>query len=269
MILVILIISSFINFSNELFVVLTSIPAIIVIYSLIKRIYLSGYDAIKTFRLYTLPKTIIVPIILLGIGLAIASGPSRFFGQYVLNTLLHIKPSSTPFLKSTQLWETILIFISAVIIFPPIEELVFRGLIMSSLEKSFGVWKAVIASSFIFGLMHLNPSDSIVIAISSLLVGWIVIKTNSILSGIVIHMIGNFIAFISSTIISKYYPNYFHSPDASFNFVTAAVITFAFAVFMLLLSVRLINKRKADNNLVVIPIFRKYMRHIEEQIKAA
>lgn len=48
----------------------------------------------------------------------------------------------------------LLLFMSNVIMAPLIEEILFRGLVFTRLQKAMPVWGALILSSFFFGLMH-------------------------------------------------------------------------------------------------------------------
>lgn len=103
-------------------------------------------------------------------------------------------------------------FISAVLLIPVVEELFFRGIVLSSLlnkKKSF--YLGVLFSSMLFSLIHFNPWDiqsSIPIVLSNLLLGIIlggifVFKRN-IFQVIFLHVIFNLFAFI----LKINYPNY-------------------------------------------------------------
>jgi len=50
-----------------------------------------------------------------------------------------------------------LFVVAVVVVAPLVEELYFRGLLLRSVEYRFGRWVAVVASSAIFALVHLNP----------------------------------------------------------------------------------------------------------------
>ena len=52
----------------------------------------------------------------------------------------------------------LLMFIALVIAAPILEELIFRGIMLDGLLRIYSPTKAVIVSSLLFGLIHLNPA---------------------------------------------------------------------------------------------------------------
>ena len=97
-------------------------------------------------------------------------------------------------------WEIVLFFLVAGIIGPITEEILFRGIIYGFFRR-WGVWTAVILSSFIFVLAHSTLS---VIPLPQV-VGGIVFaiayeKEGSLIVPITIHMLGNMAIFTLSLI---------------------------------------------------------------------
>lgn len=74
-----------------------------------------------------------------------------------------------------------------------VEEFAIRGVVMNSLRK-YGDFFAVIVSSVFFGLMHGNVMQAPFATILGVAIGWLVIKTNSLWTGIAIHFMNNFYA---------------------------------------------------------------------------
>ena len=66
------------------------------------------------------------------------------------------------------------------------EEFAFRGVVLNKLRK-FGDSYAIIMSAVLFGLMHGNLSQIPFAFILGLVIGFIAVKTNSIIPGILIH----------------------------------------------------------------------------------
>ncbi|RKS95161.1 hypothetical protein BC952_0812 [Flavobacterium limicola] len=94
-------------------------------------------------------------------------------------------------------------FITIVIAAPILEELIFRGFILNGLLKSYSPLKAIIISSLLFGLVHLNPWQFIGASIGGILSGWVYFKTNKITLPIIIHMTNNFLALLVSYFNSR------------------------------------------------------------------
>lgn len=86
-------------------------------------------------------------------------------------------------------------FLSVVIAAPIFEELIMRGIILDGFLKRYNPQKAILYSSIIFGLIHLNPWQFIDAFIGGLYIGWIYYRTRSIIPCIAIHVFNNLIAF--------------------------------------------------------------------------
>jgi membrane protease YdiL (CAAX protease family) len=71
------------------------------------------------------------------------------------------------------------------------EELFFRGLIQRSLEKQYSPMQAAIVTGVIFGAYHLNPSSFIPLAILGSYLGFLVMRTKSILVSMAAHFYNN------------------------------------------------------------------------------
>ncbi len=94
-------------------------------------------------------------------------------------------------------------FLSTAIVPALIEEFALRGVIMQPLRR-YGDWFAIIASSLIFGLMHCNLLQIPFAFIAGIAIGYAVIVTESIWTGIIIHFFNNGFAVAVSTIADFY-----------------------------------------------------------------
>ena len=71
------------------------------------------------------------------------------------------------------------------------EELFFRGLVFKSFLERYSVRKAVVASSLLFALFHLNPWQAIVAFPIGVLNAWLVLRTGSLVPGMLAHFATN------------------------------------------------------------------------------
>jgi membrane protease YdiL (CAAX protease family) len=71
------------------------------------------------------------------------------------------------------------------------EELFFRGLILDGLKDNYSPVKAIVVSSLLFGIIHLNPWQFVSAFIIGLFSAWICIKSKSILPSMYIHLFNN------------------------------------------------------------------------------
>ena len=94
-------------------------------------------------------------------------------------------------------------FITIVIAAPILEELIFRGIILNGLLKSYSPLKSIIISSLLFGLIHMNPGQFIGASLGGMLSGWVYFKTKKITLPIIIHMTNNSLAFLGHYFSSR------------------------------------------------------------------
>ena len=90
-------------------------------------------------------------------------------------------------------------FLAMAVVPPFVEEFLFRGLLMSKFRK-FGDGFAVIATAFLFGLMHHNISQMVFAFICGMALGMALVKTNNIWIPVAIHMFVNGFSVLLSLI---------------------------------------------------------------------
>ena len=138
---------------------------------------------------FTIENPRIIPLILLAaipLNLGIA-GPlvelipmSNFFREIMLE------------LASDQ---GLFMFLALVIAAPILEELIFRGIILDGLLRIYSPTKAIVVSSLLFGVIHLNPWQFVGGALAGGFMGWVYFHTRSVLNTILIHAVFNLTAF--------------------------------------------------------------------------
>ena len=129
-----------------------------------------------------------MPMILWGVLLVMASG-------VVLEPLLALFP--------TEAYENVMqtigfggwAIMSTVIAAPILEEVLFRGVIFESFDERFGKGVAVIISALLFGVIHGVPVQMVNAFVVGLVLGYIYLRTRSLISVIIIHAVNNAIAY--------------------------------------------------------------------------
>lgn len=86
------------------------------------------------------------------------------------------------------------------------EEIMFRGFIMRSYE-SLGKGKALIISSILFGFIHFNIQNLAGPIFLGFIIGYIVLRTNSLWIGIYAHMLNNAFALTLGFFLSDFVAN--------------------------------------------------------------
>ena len=88
----------------------------------------------------------------------------------------------------------------AVIGAPLIEEIVFRGIVFRSLRRVSPPWVAILVSSVLFGLYHMNTVQIVYATLMGLVAGIIFEKSNNLLFPILVHVANNLVAAIQGFI---------------------------------------------------------------------
>jgi len=91
-----------------------------------------------------------------------------------------------------------LLFLSVAIVTPIVEELMFRGYILDAINRKHSDWTAIIWSSILFGLIHVDPFVVGQAFMGGIIYGWIRVRTGSLLPSIAGHMMWNMLALMLS-----------------------------------------------------------------------
>jgi uncharacterized protein len=152
------------------------------------------------------------------------------------------------------------------------EEFVHRGILLKGYAKEIGVKRALIYSSLLFGLMHLNVGQFFYATIMGLLIGVTVVVSGSIIPAIIVHFMNNAINVYLSYAIQnelfgyKFYENintFLQSSNPALTFISAFAFLAILAVLIIFLLLRLF-KENTINKLEKLKV--KLERTIDSQI---
>jgi len=131
----------------------------------------------------------------------------------------------------------ILLLLSTGILFPILEEVIFRGFIFNELKKNISITKAIVIQAFLFGLLHLNLIQGSYAFLLGLFFAYIYLWTESILGPITLH-----IGINSYTVLATKFPQL--SVDN--------ILLLVLSVFVLIMGTTVIYKTriKLDNELI-------------------
>ena len=88
-------------------------------------------------------------------------------------------------------------FVAIAILAPIMEEVIFRKIMIDEFKQSTKkAWIAILISSILFGIVHLNPAQIPFAFLAGIFFGWMYIQTGSILPSIVGHIVNNSFAFL-------------------------------------------------------------------------
>ena len=77
------------------------------------------------------------------------------------------------------------------ILAPFAEELFFRAVIYRWLRDQWGMWPAILVSSLVFGIVHVDPAVGAAAAVLGVLLAWIYERSDSLWAPVVVHILNN------------------------------------------------------------------------------
>jgi hypothetical protein len=123
------------------------------------------------------------------------------FGQEFLNSLKslydYFESFTSKLVVSSNTGEfTLVVFVIALT--PAIcEEFMFRGLILSNLQKLGGVKIPVIFTGLLFAIFHFHPFNLIPLIILGIFISYIAFYSNSIIPAVMVHFLNNFMSALA------------------------------------------------------------------------
>lgn len=134
----------------------------------------------------------------------------------------------------------IVAFISLCIIAPVFEEIIYRGIILEQLSKRYSSFLGIIVSGLIFGLIHANIHQGVNAFFIGLIIGFIYIKTDSLILCMFWHFANNFLVFIASM----------NTAEAAGNTVPGfSVLQLIFGIIIFIISYKFFNRRDDEREL--------------------
>lgn len=158
-------------------------------------------------------KRAILPIILMGLALNILT--EIFISVIPFSEDLLMEYSQNVALAFSG--NIVIDIIAVAIIAPIVEEVVFRGLVFTRLNKGMNVVLAVILSSLLFAVMHLQLIWIIYAFVFGVIFNLIYIRFKSLLANILLHMSYNLVPFILMAIMGE------NAENISINYILAAL----------------------------------------------
>lgn len=98
---------------------------------------------------------------------------------------------------------TAVALISTVLVAPIVEEILFRGIILSRLRKAMPVAPAILLSSLVFGLMHGQILWIAYAAFLGIILALVAVRTKSILATILLHVTFNLAGMLVPHLVSE------------------------------------------------------------------
>ncbi|MBO9998254.1 MAG: CPBP family intramembrane metalloprotease [Cyanobacteria bacterium SID2] len=94
-------------------------------------------------------------------------------------------------------------FITASVLAPVFEELIFRGFLLPSLTRYVPVWGSIVLSSLVFALAHLSVSEVLPLATLGVVLGVIYTRSRNLLAAMLMHGLWNSGTLVSLVILGS------------------------------------------------------------------
>ena len=119
----------------------------------------------------------------------------------IMNILIDNQNGSNPLLEivlnNNNYLSFFLLFITTTLLAPLFEEIIFRGILLPTLSRDFGIILGIIVSSFIFALAHLSLGEMPPLFVLGIGLGITRIASGSLLSSVIMHSLWNGLTFFN------------------------------------------------------------------------
>ena len=109
-------------------------------------------------------------------------------------------------------------FLLGVIIAPVTEEPLFRGFILTGLLANYPERKAILYSAVLFGAMHMSPAAMISLSLWGWVVGWVFVRTGSLIPCLFVHALTNLFVWTAAHVITSDLPGVTPKPGEEAEF---------------------------------------------------
>jgi len=119
----------------------------------------------------------------------------------IMNILIENQNGSNPLLEivlnNNNYLSFILLFVTTTLFAPLFEEIIFRGILLPTLSRDFGIILGIIVSAFIFALAHLSLGEMPPLFVLGIGLGITRIASGSLLSSVIMHSLWNGLTFLN------------------------------------------------------------------------
>ncbi|MBN2201276.1 CPBP family intramembrane metalloprotease [bacterium] len=157
---------------------------------------LGHYPFRQVFRLSPVKPGLLAASVPLGLGVGILGDELDRMVQSVVPMPVHILQALKEFMTVDGFAEAALVVGMAVIAAGVVEEMLFRGFLQTSLERSGTPGKAIGATAAVFAFLHFNPWWTFQIFALGIVLGILAWRSRSIWPCVVIHALNNAVSML-------------------------------------------------------------------------
>lgn len=153
------------------------------------------YEVSELFRFRKVPPFTVLLSIIIGLAISVVGDELDRIVQIFL-PLPEFILEQLKSMKADTFSDWIWLLIGVVLFAAVSEEMVFRGFLQVALEKKGDATRAVMLTSLAWTFIHVNPYWFIQIFIMGVVIGFLAWQTDSIIPGIIVHGVNNFLSLL-------------------------------------------------------------------------
>ena len=119
----------------------------------------------------------------------------------IMNILIDNQNGSNPLLEivlnNKNYISFFILFVTTTLLAPFFEEIIFRGVLLPTLSRDFGIIWGIIVSAFIFALAHLSIGEMPPLFVLGIGLGITRVASGSLLSSVIMHSLWNGLTFLN------------------------------------------------------------------------
>lgn len=172
--------------------IFTLLGEIFLVVPLMVWVAIRGFSWKKTFRWQSTSWK----MILLAAGLGVTVWPLASAVSLPFEWILSQIGPAPEFPAPENLFQAIIFGVTVMLVAPVVEEPMFRGFVLRGWQ-SVGSWAAILVTGVLFGLLHGQLAQLPALTLVGILLGIIVLRSGSIIPGLILHGVFNALGFFS------------------------------------------------------------------------
>jgi uncharacterized protein len=97
----------------------------------------------------------------------------------------------------------VILYLMVAVLAPIFEETLFRGFFLTSLTRYLPDWAAIICSGSLFAFAHLTASDLLPLTLLGMMLGYVYLRTENLLTSILLHSLWNSGSFLGLLVLAS------------------------------------------------------------------
>ncbi len=154
-----------------------------------------GYDWREVFRVRSVPAGALWVAFGIGLGAAALGHELDLFVQQLFPMPPELVRGLEEMMKAKGWLDGVVLVTAIVVLAGLLEEMVFRGMLLGSLEATFDVTRAVMLSALLFAFFHLNPWTAVQILVFGVILGVLSWRSQSVFPAAIVHAVNNAFEF--------------------------------------------------------------------------